>query len=231
MSESQPSTPLPNDPAARTPDGTLKDAGTPLATQTSSTTPETKVDEPATSTEPATKSPAPDTYTFTPPDGKTYDQSTIDAATPVFRELGLNQAQADKLVEFWNSRAQTSADAAKATIAAMGEKWMGELKSDPDIGGKLDTVKADMGRAFDSMVADGSISRRDVDEFKFAMDLSMVGNNRAFAKVFNSLAKSRVEGKSVSGTGPSTHGQNVKGVTPRPGLAAAMYPNLPSSSQ
>src|SRR5574340_1250451 len=99
--------PLGNSTEARTTDGTLRDQGTPT------TATETKPD--ATPTEPAKPTP-PETYTFKAPDGKSYDQSLIDGATPIFRELGLDQAAADKLVAFYDKHAQGAADLAVKAV-------------------------------------------------------------------------------------------------------------------
>jgi hypothetical protein len=239
MPESSPSTPLPNDPAARTPDGTLKDAGLTTQALTTPPTTETKPDDAPPTTaaaggseqKPATPSGPPAEYKFTPPDGQTYDKATLDAATPVFKELGLTQAQADRLVTFWNERAASQADIGRKAIEAQGEKWMTETKADPVIGSRLETIKVNIGQAFDKLVADGKLTRSDVDQWKFAMDLSMVGNQRAFIKVSDAMALAVIEGKVVTGTGPSPNGQHPSGTTPKPTAAQAMYPHLPSSNR
>lgn len=182
------------------------------------TTPTDPVVDPA---KPATPSGAPDAYTFTPPEGITYDKSVLDAATPIFRELNLPQAAADKLVEFWNTQAKSQADVVDRAIAAQGEKWMTEVKSDPDIGPKLEQISADIGRMYDTFN-----NPKLVSDFKLAMNASMVGNNPAFIKVLHALAQSRLEGKPVTAGGPSPNGQSPTGKISRPSLAQAMYPNL-----
>lgn len=227
MSDSPASPPLPNDPAARTPDGTLKDASTPTTQPPTSGTEPKSNDQSAASPDPAkpTLGP-PDAYTFTPPAGQTYDKATIDAATPMFRELGLTQPQADRLVEFWNKQAQSQADIGQRAIEAQGQKWDSQLKADPELGPHLATIKSDMGQAFNALVAKNKLTQQQVDGFKFAMDLSMVGSNPDFVRVFRAFAQPHIEGTSVTGTGPSPNGQNAKGTTPKPSLASAMYPNL-----
>lgn len=236
MPDSPASPPLPNDPAARTPDGTLKDAQTPPTTQpesgpTTQTPTETKPNVDGTTLPPANP-PAPpgppDKYDFKPAEGSPpYDQTILDAATPVFKELGLSQPQAEKLVELWNKHAQTQADLGVKAVIAQGEKWMTETKADPDVGPKLESIKTDIGRAFDAMIAKNVITPKDRSEFLQAMDLSMVGSQRAFIKIFGALAKAQIEGKAVNGAGPSPNGQQQTGQTTRPSAAAAMYPNLP----
>ena len=195
----------------------MKDA----QTQTPTSTPTSQSNEPATTkptSEPAT---VPESYTFKTPDGTELDKATADAATPIFRELGLSQAAADKLVSFYNEQMKSVADAGSKAVLAMREKWVGEVKSDPELGGKLDTIKADIGRAFDAL-GDTKL----VNEFKTAMDLTGAGDNPAFIRAFWKLSQKVIEGKPVNGAGPSPHGQQPGGVAKRPSLASAMYPNL-----
>lgn len=104
---------------------------------------------------------------------------------------------------------------------------MTETKADPAVGPKLESIKADIGSAFNAMIAKGTITERDRTEFMQSMDLSMVGSQRAFIKIFGAMAKAQIEGKAVNGGGPSAEGQQPNGKTAPPSLAAAMYPNLP----
>src|SRR5579863_3544340 len=110
-----------NDEAARSPTGEILDqATTPATTETKPSGDQTQTTEtqskPDTTTEPAKDgstvltakdktepkpSAAPDKYTdFKAPDGYTLDPATIEAATPIFKELGLSQDAAQKLVDF-----------------------------------------------------------------------------------------------------------------------------------
>lgn len=189
---------------------------TPPSTPTPSPTP----NDPATTPDPA-KTTVPDAYTYTPKDGEAFDKTVLDAATPIFKELNLTQPQADKLIEFWNSQAKTQADLHVQTVLAQREKWVGEVKADPDLGPKLAQVTADIGRAFDAL-GDAKL----VDGFKEAMNLTGVGDNPAFIKAFWKLAQKVNEGKPVSGGGPSPNGQTPSGQTRRPSAAEAMYPQL-----
>lgn len=226
MSDSQPSPPLPNDPAARSPTGELL---SPTATSgTTTPTPTTSVEptggaETSTGTSTGT-TPAPpavpDTYIFTPPEGQTYDKTILDAAIPVFKDLGLSQAAADKLVAFWNAQTKSISDAHLATVTAMRTAWQEATRSDPELGPRLETIKADLGRAY------ATLDPKLVADFKQTMDLTGVGDNPAFIKTFWKLAQSRVEGRPVAGAGPAEPGQSPNGAYTRPTPAAAMYPHL-----
>lgn len=228
MNDSVSPPPAANTEAARTPDGTLKDAAPPVTqTQTesnpssTSTTPSQPND---TTTQPT--SGAPDKYDFKPPQGTALDDTVIAAATPIFRELGLSQAAADKLVDFYNQQMKAVADTGAKAVLAMREKWVTEVRSDPEMGGKLESIKADVGRALDTL-NDAKL----IQDFKTAMDLTGAGDNPAFVKAFWKLSQRVIEGKPVTGGGPSPHGQVANGQTHRPTLAQAMYPSLARTDQ
>ena len=226
MPEISSTPPAPNTPEARTLDGTLKDAAPPVTQPQDPAPTTTPTSNP---NDPATKSPAdgaPDTYTFKPIEGSTLDDATIAAATPIFRELGLSQAAADKLVGFYNQQMKAVADTGSKAVLAMREKWVSEVHADPEIGGKLDVVKADIGRAL-NVLNDPKLT----SDFRSAMDLTGAGDNPAFIKAFWKLSQHVVEGKPAPGGGPSEHGQSAGGVASRPTAAQAMYPNLVRTNQ
>lgn len=224
------SLPLPNDPTARTPDGTIVDSRdlTPSPTPTSSTTP-TPSETPdgnAPTTPPAATPAAtvPDTYTFKAPEGGEVDQTLVDTFSPVFKELGLTQAQADKLTEAYNKHAQTQADITRNAIAEMGRQWETQTKADPELGTKLDQIKIDVGRALDVV-----LSPKEREAFQTAMNQTMIGNNPEFIRTFWKLAQRAAPGTHVAGGGPSPQGQSPTGQTQRPSVAASIWPNLKAS--
>ena len=201
--------PLANDPAARTETGEIIDrSATPPA------------NEPA--PEPKSESAAPVTYTdFSVPEGHTLDAATLESATPIFRELGLSQDQAQKLVDFYSAKIGEINSANEGFMEQMRTEWRNQLKEDKEIGGKLDAVKVDIGRALDRIPAEVRTA------YKEAMDLTGAGDNPAIIKAMYSLAQLVNEGTPVRGDGPSAHGQSRTGVETRPSAASAMYPNLP----
>jgi len=227
--------PLPNDAAARSPTGEILEPAQ-IAAQKPTTpeTPEAKPGEPpaptSTSKDPAKPEGAPTTYAdFKAPDGYTIDPKTIEAAVPIFKEMGLTQDQAQKLVDFHTSQMIEAAKAPEATYTAMRNEWQAAAKADPEmsrhsIDGKtgLDAVKIDMARALNAL-GDPKLA----SDFKAAMDLTGAGDNPAFIKTFWKLSQYITEGKHVGGTGPSVHGQRPPGTNERPSAAAALYPNLP----
>lgn len=227
---------LANDPATRTPTGEIKDQTQPLASQTPATT-EVKpdADKPAATTTPAIADDAsksllnkpepegaPDKYeAFVAPEGYVLNDAAIAEAQPIFKELGLSQGQAQRLVDYY---AKVSLEAAKAPMKAYEDYRAAEqakVKADPTIGPRLAEVKVGIGRALDSL-GDAAL----VTEFKAAMDLTGAGDNHAFVKVFDKFAKMVNEGKHVNGSNPSPLGQVAPGKNTKPSVAEAMYPNL-----
>lgn len=238
---------LANSAEARTPDGTLKD-------QTPSTTTETKPADTSTTTEAeggttllteGEKKPegevkpedkkepvkgAPEKYeAFKAPEGYTYDEKGLAEASAVFKDLGLSQDQAQKLMDVYASKsleaAKEATDRGQKAVDEMRKSWRDSVAADPEIGKKLSEVKVTIGRALDSL-GDQKLT----SDFKAAMDLTGVGDHPAFVKAFYKLAQAVVEGSHVSGGGPSPHGQAPNGKLAKPTPAQAMYPNLPTQS-
>lgn len=237
MAEQTTATPAPltNSAEARTETGELKDQSTVTTAQTENTTStptsETKPADQPDGSKPAAegdktdnKTPAvPDKYEFKAPEGLTFDPKAIEAATPIFKELGLTQDAAQKLVEF---AAKREADLTKTnldTAEKMRSDWRNEIKADKEIGGKLPEVQAIFSKAVDATLGP-DLGK----EFKAALDLTGAGDHPAIVKGLYKWAQSVTEGTHVSGNGPSKHGQSSNGRDQRPSPAAAMYPNLAS---
>lgn len=199
----------------------------PLATtQTQQQEPTTN--EPATGSTILTESTAeptgaPEAYEpFTFPEGLTPPPEAIADASAMLKEFGLNQTQAQRMIDFHMAKLAEVAGHNTKAVETMRNEWRDQVKADPEIGGKLDQVKQNIGRAL-STINDAPL----VEEFKSAMNLTGAGDNLAFIKVFNKLATMVTEGSHVTGGGPSAHGQRAPGSDARPSSAQAMYPNLP----
>lgn len=210
--------PLPNDPASRTPDGTLKDQSqAPTSSQTATTT------DTSTPTEPAAPKPEPTYTAFTAPEGKELDKALVDRATPLFKELGLDQANAQKLVDLYNTLAGDNAKATQKLVDEMREGWRREVAVHPEIGGKLDQVKADIGRMKDAIFGSDAAARKAFDD---GMNLTGAGDYPAIIAAWWKASQKFTEGTHVSGAQPSVHGQTDTGTKTRPSHAQALYPNL-----
>lgn len=229
-----------NEPEARTAEGEIKDQ---TQTQTSDQTSTDPAKEPEAAKSEEGKEPsflnkddkakseakpeekksadgAPEKYEdFKAPEGFEIDPAAVEKAVPLFKELGLNQEGAQKLVDFYADQMKSIAEEPYKAWDEMNKKWVEEIKADSDIGGRLGEVKETIGRALDT-IGDPAL----VKGFKEAMDLTGAGNNLAFVKTFFKLASAITEGKHVQGKNPSPHGQDSKAV---PVIGArALYPNL-----
>jgi hypothetical protein len=156
----------------------------------------------------------------------------LESATPIFKELGLSQDQAQRLIDLQVARELESAKAPKATYDALRSDWRTATTTHPDISGfvdrasgktGIDGVKANIGRALTAL-GDPALATG----FREAMDLTGAGDNPFFVRAFNKLSAFVVEGSAVRGNGPSSHSQRAPGARP-PSAAQALYPGLPSA--
>jgi len=207
---------------------------TPTEPSAPTTEPKPDAKAPATdATKPTEATGAPEKYAdFAAPDGYTIDTKLVEAAAPIFKELNLTQEQAQKLISL---QAQTMIDAAKAPQAAyeaMRLEWRNTVAADAEIksyatDGRTgpDAVKVDIGKAL------ATLPPQLANEFKQAMDVTGAGDHPAFVKAIWKLSQSVIEGKPVSGAGPSKFGQADPTRPDKPSPAAAMYPNLANASR
>lgn len=166
-------------------------------------------------TKPAADVAAPEAYAdFTLPDGFEANDEIMTEAKTVFKDLNLPQASAQRLVDMYAKVSQTAAEAPFKLWQDTQADWVSKVKADPEIGGKLDQVKATISKAIDGL-GDSKLA----SDFREAMDYTGAGNNPAFIRAFYRLASKITEGSHVSG---APGGQTAK---PR-SAASAMYPNL-----
>lgn len=239
-----PETPLLNDPASRTPTGEIKDQSQTTSTEaTSSTTPpEPKATEPPKTEEPKGEQKtepkpegdksllnqkdeppagAPEKYEpFTVPEGYELDEKVFEEASALFKDLGLNQEGAQRLVDYYAKRSIAAEEAGVQLVADMRKEWMDQVKADPELGSRLGDIRKNVGRMYDSLE-----NPQLVAAFKEAMDLTGAGNHPAFVKLFDKLSQVLSEGGHVSGKGPSLAGQQAPDAKPA-SAAKALYPNL-----
>lgn len=150
----------------------------------------------------------------------------MDTFTPIFKELGLTQPQADKLVAAYTKHAESEADTNLKAIQATGKVWMDQTLADPELGPNLDKIKVEIGRALET-----SLTPKEREGFQRAMNETMAGNHPDFVRAYWKLAQKVGPGTHVAGAGPSTAGQNPKGnPSARPSYGAALFPNLPSKA-
>jgi hypothetical protein len=173
------------------------------------------------------KAEAPTEYAeFKVPEGFELASEVSKEAGGLFKEMGLNQEQAQKLVDFYVTKNQESAEQPFKAYENLRKEWVDQVKADPEIGSR-DGMKAEVRQTI-SRGLDAIGNPALVKEFKDAMDLTGAGDHPAFIKAFHALAKMVTEGEPVRGNGPSPAGQ-----LPRAGRpvspAKALFPKLPSA--
>lgn len=231
----QPTLPSANSPEARTETGELKDpaqlAKDQAKTTTSSgTTPKEGEAGGAEGTSLVNKDDkgekppegAPEKYAdWKVPDGFEIPEEQGKEVNELFKGLNLSQDAGQKLIDYYAKQSQQAAEAPFKLWQETQEKWQTEVKNDPEIGGKIDTVKTTIRQAIDQ-VAGPELGK----QFREAMDYTGAGNNLAFIKTFWKLAQVLTEGSNVAGGGPSKFGQANPKAGPVSG-AKALYPHLP----
>lgn len=224
--------PLANDPAARTTTGELKDAAQLAAeTKPEDKKPDAKPAEGKKDGDPkkddAAKGPPEKYEDFKVPEGFNLAPEAVSKAGEVFKGLGLTQDQAQSLIDFHTNELKRVTDSATQTYEATRKEWRDEVLKDTSLAanGELrPDVKATMSKAIDTLGPELS------GKFREALNLTGIGDNPAFVKGFAQLAQKFAEGTSVTGSGPSAHGQSKSGQGTKPTAAQALFPGLPSSA-
>jgi hypothetical protein len=121
-------------------------------------------------------------YQLKMPDGVQLDQELLGEATPVLREIGLTNEQANKLVPLVGRVQERLFQQQHDEFGAMKADWAKQVKADPNIGGKnwpeterLCAIAMNAGGA-----PKGS-------EFRELLDESGLGNHPAVIRLFRSL--------------------------------------------
>jgi hypothetical protein len=160
--------------------------------------------------------PQPVTYEdFKLPEGAAVDGETLDRARSLFSEAGLPQEQAQKFIDLAVSREQAAAQKGVQAFVDLQNKWVSEIKADPEIGG--DRMTASMASAA------RAIDRLGVPGLKEALNLTGPGNNPAIVKAFVRLGQMVSEDRFVPG-------RNAAPPAPR-SAAETIYDGNPKQSQ
>jgi hypothetical protein len=235
---------------ARTGDGTIADQGTAKSNETTTASTTTSEGTTQTKTESSNEGKsvlnqkaegekkdegkeaakgAPEKYEdYKVPDGFTLDPDVKTKADSLFKQLGIPQDGAQKLVDMYR---ELTTEAFQAPFKAYQDTvsgWLKEAQDHPDLRGKLgpgQEVNVRIGKLLDG-VPDAKLA----SDFREAMDITGVGNHPAFIRMMDHFAKQLTEGTHVAGNGPSRFGQSAPGARSEPGAAAAMWPTLPSAS-
>lgn len=121
---------------------------------------------------------APESYAdFSAPEGVELDQDVLGNLKTIAKELNLTQENAQRIVDLGVQMQQKQSEAWQAQV----EKWVGEVKSDKEIGG--DKLPENLGIARKAVDAFGS------PELKALLDSSGLGNHPLMIKTFVNIGK------------------------------------------
>lgn len=156
-----------------------------------------------------TKTGAPETYDFKAPEGvEQLDSQLVETFTPLAKELGLSNEQAQKLVDIAPQIQQRMAQQQAEAWGKQLETWVGEVKADKDIGG--DNLPASMASAQKVMQQFGT------PELKEALEQTGMGNHPELVRLFVKVGKAISEDGIVAGvSGGGTQS-----------MAQRMFPNM-----
>jgi hypothetical protein len=152
---------------------------------------------------------APDTYAdFTVPEGITLDEATLAEATPLFKELGLTQEQAQKLVDFQAKQVQAGSQKQSETFNQLMKDWTTQSENDKEFGGDKyqENVK----------VALNAINKFGNPELKQLMEDHGIGNNPEMIRFMWKV------GKTLKEDVPDTTGSPTTKAKDR---VSILYPN------
>ncbi len=159
----------------------------PVAPQapTTPTAPETQA--PATEQSAAPTAPSiPEKYEFVPPEGYQIDTQALPEYEAAFKELGLSQEQAQKLVDLNAKHTLAAQQAAQAQQTQQINAWVGELKQDPNFGGA--NFESNVALAQKAMGQFGS------PELKQMLETSGLGSHPEVVRFFHRVGKELGEG-------------------------------------
>lgn len=149
------------------------------------------------------------------PDGLKADQPAVADFLKIASEKGMPLDQAQALVDSVAPKLQEAVDAPYKAWADLQTKWMGELKTDPEIGGAA--LKENLGfaaKALDTFAGDSKSPEGQA--VREAFEFTGAGNHPAIARMLVRVGKALAEGAPLGG----------KGKGQAPDLAAQMYPSM-----
>lgn len=152
--------------------------------------------------DPNTAKPAPEKYEFKAPQGQTLDALQLDAYSPLFKELGLSQEQAQKLVdkqfELAPKLAETWQKQIGDQIAQETANWAKASREDKEFGGANFEANA--------KIANQALAAFGTPELRSLLLESGYANHPAFVKLFWTIGQKLAESKAPGlATAPATN--------------------------
>jgi hypothetical protein len=145
----------------------------------------------------------PDEYKFEMPEGVNLDEGLAKAAQPVFKDLGLNQGQADKLTELLVESRARDMNSMNQAYSTQRDNWIKELKEDPNFGGEAFEKNASIA----AMVP----KRLGTPELVEMLRTTGIGNNPELVRVFHRVSLELGLREDQPGSGePASAGSEVE---------------------
>jgi len=151
----------------------------------------------------------PDTYAdFVMPEGVELDSALLTEAAPLFKELGLTQDQAQKLVDFQAKQAQASSESQVDAFNQLMNDWQDKSKNDKEFGGDKfeESVK----------VARSAVENFGTPELKQLLEEHGVGNHPEVIRFMVKVGKLTAEDIPGGTTTPTSKAQD---------RVSLLYPN------
>lgn len=147
--------------------------------------------------EQAQKPVVPETYTFKDlPEGYAMSDQQLAEVSPLFKELGLTQEQADKLVAFDAKRALAAEQAGLEQRQGLVTGWEKSLREDATFGGA--NFDANVG------VAQKALAQFGTPELSTMLKESGLGSHPEVVRLFHRIGQQLAEGQLHSGSGNQT---------------------------
>lgn len=125
------------------------------------------------------------------PEGVEVNEEHLNAFTSEVKELGLDNTQAQKLMDLHFKFHQESLEAQQEAWAEINENWVKEAREDKEIGGKKFDTTVDLAKQ--------TITKFGSDKFKEALNLTGLGNHPEMIRFLANVAKGFGEDKMISG--------------------------------
>ena len=142
----------------------------------------------------------PEKYEIAAPEGfEQLDQGLLDQFTPIAKECGLTNEQAQKLANLYGKQLMQTNELQEQEFFKQRQDWVNELKNDPEFGaGNDDTFKASVGKAQLALKQFGS------PELSQYLQQSGLGDNVYLVKTFAKIGAAMGEDGFVDGNGGSS---------------------------
>lgn len=195
-----------NEDTAAVASTTTPDAGEPTATTdvNATSTPPVSTDAQASEAKPAESAEpvVPEAYEFPMPEGVELDTAAAEQFTAVAKELKLDQATAQKVIDVGVKMAQRQAEAHAKQV----EQWTESVKADKDVGG--DKLTENLGIARKALDTFGTPELKDV------LNATGLGNHPEIIRAFYKVGKAISEDGFVTGRAPGAGSDPAKTMFP-----------------